>query len=134
MTDQPTYYGEHAMTMPTVPDPAPVPAAPAQPWVSQPAAVTAPAQTPDPAPTTGAPQAQAASPEAASEPAPAVVPPVGSLARYARYDPYAGRDREQLVLVTGHDAAEDGTVRVRGAVIGFADDLASFLPGELTTG
>lgn len=147
MTDQPVSYGEPApqgwvsqpasLTAPVaapVLDTAPVvaPPVPAQPWVSQPAAVTDPAPVeappvnPDPAPT------QADSPAAASEPAP--VPPVGSLARYSHWDPYASpaRDREQLVLVTSHDTSPDGTVRVRGVVLGYADELAAFVPGELT--
>lgn len=152
MTDQASYYGEPAPqgTVPgpapangpaplaDVPDPAPVPGTFGAPltFVSQPAAVTDPAPvTPDPAPTTEAPTAQAASPAAAaSEPAPAVVPPVGSLARYASLDGYAApaRVREHVVLVIGHDTADDGTVRVRGLVLGYADEAASFLPDQLT--
>ena len=94
-------------------------------------APVAPEQAPAP---TEAAQQPAGEPAASSVPA-ATVPPVGTLARYTTYDPYASpaRNRDQLVLVTGHAPQADGTIRVLGYVLGWAEDAAHFLAENLHT-
>lgn len=101
--------------------------------------VTSYAQPLQPAPEV-APQAPAApattpasEPAAPSAPA-AAVPPVGALAQYPVWDSYAQPpgNRVQNVLVTGHLTGPDGVLRVIGHVLGFADEVAHFLPEALT--
>jgi len=95
---------------------------------SQPAAAQPTAGYPQGSPYQPQPQPQQPAPAPVD---PASLPPAGAIARYAYTDPYGktgAADREQLVLVTGHDrdpVTGEYTGNVRGLVLGHADETAS---------
>jgi hypothetical protein len=91
------------------------------------AALQAAAPAAPAAPAAAAPTA----PEAPAPPEP--LPAPGTLALYTQFDSYArpARDRTQVVLVTAHEDDGDGGQRARGFTLGYAEDAAQFLPGQL---
>lgn len=63
---------------------------------------------------------------------PRAAPPRGAIVAYEYHSarPTPG-PRTQLVLVTGHETAADGSTSVRGLVLGHVEDQATFTLDQL---